>query len=223
MKHIDWVKGFVRRITAKWKAAPPVHVVESWFNLPQPTAWGVRGLYKGGEAFITSDQGMGTVAQTVTHEVIGHHGMRAALGARWKRFMTALHDGAQRRRGGKLGKLRDYVRQVYTDRRGRCELEQPWRFADEMAARAVEQGTDPWTADYRPPRSRIRTRFADVMRALRRPRHVRLRFGHPELVAVIKAAAKKLRDGTARLVRRRRSGPHGMKRPWRMKWSAKAR
>lgn len=205
MGHFAWVKGFVRRLTSKWRAAPPVEVVPYSWDLPFAASHDARGMYAADKAYVIAAQLPETIARTVTHEVIGHHGVRHLLRARWGRFMTGLHAGLDKP-CKKLGRLRDKVKRAYVDQKGRSELP-PVRFADEVAAAAVEEGTDPWTADYRIPRGAKRRRFVDVLKALRRPRSVKVRFGYADLAAVLRAAAAKLKSGCQRFGQRLRPRP----------------
>lgn len=206
MNHLKWVTGFVKRVTERWKAAPPVHVTESGADFPIPRGLGTRGLYFKGQAFISALQMPSTVAATVTHEVIAHHGLRQLLRGRWRRFMDGLHAGMHQRPARRLARARDFVKRVYRNHRGRLELN-PVQFADETAAAAVELCTNAWTGDFVVPRSRARVRFADVMRELRKPRSARLRFGYAHLIAVLKASAKKLREGCSRFSKKLRPRP----------------
>jgi hypothetical protein len=216
MKHAEWVRGFIGRLAAGWRAAPPIEVVETCRDLPVPAPLGARGLLWRGRVFVNAQQMPATLARTLAHEAVGHFGVRQVLKGKWQRFMGAVHDGIQSRRDRKLSQLGDSVRKTYVDKRGRCEL-MPLQLADEVTAAASEIFADPWTADVRSPRSRTRTRFSDVMRALRMPRHVPLRFGLPEMSAVLRAAAAKLKSGCQRFGQRLRNrpGPKAPRKSWR--------
>lgn len=72
------------------------------------------------------------VIETLAHEVVGHHGMRQALGGLWRPFMQAIQSGA---RGGdpRLNRIRKHVARAYVDQSGQCNLN-PIAHSDEMAA-----------------------------------------------------------------------------------------
>lgn len=126
----------VDQLVSTWRAAPRVTVVEMTDDLPCKTFDDVKGLYRHGEAWIVANACTpAAVVETVGHEVVGHHGMRDALGSLWRPFMQALHAGA--RDDVNLSLLQRSVTRDYVDSQKNCYL-QPVGQGDEMAARLAE-------------------------------------------------------------------------------------
>lgn len=126
-------RGIVDQLVSNWRAAPPVRVVEIVDDLPCKVYDDTRGLYRRGEAWIVANAcTKSEVIETLAHEVVGHHGMRQALGSLWRPFMQAIQSGA---RGGdpRLNRIRKHVARAYVDQSGQCNLN-PIAHSDEMAA-----------------------------------------------------------------------------------------
>lgn len=126
-------RGIVDQLVSNWRAAPPVRVVEIVDDLPCKVYDDTRGLYRRGEAWIVANAcTKSEVIETLAHEVVGHHGMRQALGGLWRPFMQAIQSGA---RGGdpRLNRIRKHVARAYVDQSGQCNLN-PIAHSDEMAA-----------------------------------------------------------------------------------------
>lgn len=132
----------IGRITGQWRAAPPVTVVSWPQDLPVKGAPSdVRGMYKDGSTWIVANtQSQSKVGETLAHEALGHHSMREMLGSGWKSFMHALNDGA-RSGDAKLSGVRDYVREIYVNNNGECDLSTD-QIGDEVAAAVTEYRFD---------------------------------------------------------------------------------
>lgn len=126
----------VDQLVSNWRAAPLITVVEIVDDLPCKTFDDVKGMYRSGEAWIVANACTpAAVVETVGHEVIGHHGMREALGGLWRPFMQALHAGA--RDDHRLSMIQRRVTGVYVDDTNGCYLS-PVHQGDEMAAHLAE-------------------------------------------------------------------------------------
>lgn len=133
---IAQVTQIVQRITGKWRGAPPVTIVNTPADLPVKAPSDVRGMWRQGQAFIVATQSLVGVEDTLAHEIIGHHGMREALGRSWRSFMFGVQSGA-RSGDSKLRCFREDVRSAYTDESGACNLS-PLVESDEIAAAVAE-------------------------------------------------------------------------------------
>lgn len=133
----------VQRLTASWRAAPPVRVVQQTADLPMPVPEDVRGVYRarGGDVWIIeATQLRSEIPGTVAHEVLGHHAPRKALGANWSTFMGALHSGI-RAGDARLLHVRNRVRSAYVDDSGAFNLSRIQE-ADEITAHCAELAFD---------------------------------------------------------------------------------
>jgi hypothetical protein len=91
------------KITAKWAAAPHIHVVPNLQSLPADLREKVmaklgdnmyaKGLYLNGEAFVFTDhaESLADAEFTLFHEVQGHYGMRAFMGADFDAYLERLY------------------------------------------------------------------------------------------------------------------------------------
>lgn len=132
----------IERIVGGWRGAPPVTLVAWPQDLPISGAPSdVRGLYMNGSTWIVANtQSPSKVAETLAHEALGHHTMYDMLGAKWASFMYALNSGA-RAGDTKLAGMRDRVRSIYVDDRGKCNLS-ALEVSNELAAAVVEYRFD---------------------------------------------------------------------------------
>lgn len=133
----------VQRLTASWRGAPPVRVVQQTADLPMPVPEDVRGVYRarGGDVWIIeATQLRSEIPGTVAHEVLGHHAPRKALGANWSTFMGALQSGI-RAGDARLLHVRDRVRAAYVDDSGAFNLSRIQE-ADEITAHCAELAFD---------------------------------------------------------------------------------
>jgi hypothetical protein len=130
------------RVSDRWNFAPPITVVVAPSDLPIPAPDDARGLYYRGEVFVVAGrQLVADVGQTVIHEAIGHHAMRAMLRGSWRSFMFGIQAGA-RAGDPALRMLRCGVRETYVDGSGTCNLS-PVMESDEIAAACAEIGFNP--------------------------------------------------------------------------------
>ena len=191
---LEAIKGIVRKLSAKWRSAPPIDVVPTAADLPVPAPVDVRGLYWRKRVWVVADQPIELIAKTLNHEVVAHHGLRVLLKGRWRNFMDALHRGSLAAKDRPLRKLRDQVRKTYVDRRGRCTLRRR-TLADEISAAAVEDCTNPFTGEFKPKRWRWKARFSEVVLQLRSRKPITL--GYQHLMAALRAATTKLKKAPA--------------------------
>ena len=203
--HISFARSFVVGIASKWRGAPPLQVIETTNSLPFSVPSDVRGMFMDGQAYVVAAQPAHRLAQTLTHEVIGHHGIRQVLRHRLGAFLRGVAETARKAKTGKLRRLHDMVRRNYVDHKGRCRLPVAV-IAEEMAAYEVEDLTCPATGELRRPRSKRRITFAKVREMLWRPERQH-RFDYHHLLAVIHAATKLVRTGVCQSARRIRSLP----------------
>lgn len=140
---IHRASAVVDRIVSAWRGAPPVAVVAWPEDLPVNGAPGdTRGLYHRGAAWVVAKTQLypDQAAETTAHEVIGHHAVREILGSAWRSFMHAIHDGANSGDVA-LNNFRSYVREVYVNDQGECNLSRA-AVADEITAAITEARFD---------------------------------------------------------------------------------
>lgn len=126
-------------ITSKWRGHTAITVVANPTDLPIPAPDDARGLYKGGETWIVANtQPSWQVAQTLVHEMLGHHSMRKSLGTGWRPFMHAIQAGL-RSGDPQLKVARGMVRSAYVDDFGAFNLSAIGE-SDEIVALAAELG-----------------------------------------------------------------------------------
>jgi hypothetical protein len=129
-------------ITSKWRGRTAITVVANPSDLPITAPDDARGLYKGGETWIVANtQPSWQVAQTLAHEMLGHHAMRKSLGSKWRPFMHAIQDGI-RAGDERLQFMRGEVRAAYVDHAGEFNLSSLAE-SDEIVAAVAEYGFDP--------------------------------------------------------------------------------
>lgn len=211
------VKGFVQKIAAKWRCAPPIEVVPTAADLPLDAPADARGLYWRRRVWLVANQPVESIAKTLNHEVVAHHGLRLVLKDKWHTFMAAFHRGIQTAKTRPLKRLRDQVKKAYVDRRGRCTL-RPAQFADEIAAAAVEDCTSPTTGETALKRTRWKVRFSEVLKILHRPKKkgkVPV-FGLHHLMSALRAAASKLKAAPT-VLRKHRAVSKTKASRWRLK------
>ena len=201
---LDAVKSFVKKISSKWRSAPPIAVVPTAADLPLDAPSDARGLYWRKSVWLVANQPVESIAKTLNHEVVAHHGLRLLLKDKWHSFMAAVHRGSQARNNRPLKRLRDRVKKAYVDRRGRCKL-RPAQLADEITAAAVEDCTSPATGETALKRTRWKVRFSEVLKILRSPRAKSKPpvFGLHHVLSALRAAASKLKDAPAALKKHR--------------------
>lgn len=97
------VQDIASRIMSKWKSAPRVVVLEHAGMLPEPLRTqvaeklganiGAKGLYHDGTAYLFASHlnGEADVQFTLFHEVHGHLGLRAFLGANFDTFLENMY------------------------------------------------------------------------------------------------------------------------------------
>jgi hypothetical protein len=142
MARYERAKLAVDQIVGNWAGAPHVEVVAQTTDLPIAAPADARGLYRKGAAWIVADtHEYHDVGATLAHEVLGHHGVRESLGAKWRPFMHAIQDGV---RAGdmRLRFLRGEVRAAYVDHAGEFNLSSLAE-SDEIVAAVAEYGFDP--------------------------------------------------------------------------------
>lgn len=135
------IEKTVDRLTARWRAAPPVTIVASAGDLPFPAPADVEGAYSNGQVLLVADAlTPGRAVQVLGHEAIGHHSLRATLGKAWPSFLSGVLAGS--RRDALLGSARAHVERTYIDASGACELTHR-QVADEVAAALAEARMNP--------------------------------------------------------------------------------
>lgn len=213
---VDWARRFVGKITSGWHNGPKVEVVAHPGEIPV----GARGVdvwgrYARGTAWICAHQPTHTLAQTLAHESIGHHGLRALLRGRWVRFMEGVHAATRDRKEGRLRKLVRNIKARYAGRDGRCRLS-PIVLADELAAHVAGERTDAVDGRFNA-RRRVRVRFADMRKKLHQAARRPLKVGYDALVSMLKAAADRIKSRCARAKGMPRWQPRPETRPpkWR--------
>lgn len=141
MARYEQAKLAVDHIVGNWLGAPSVKVVRQTTDLPIAAPADVRGLYMKGAAWIVAaTHTYYDVGATVAHEVLGHHGVRVSLGAKWRPFMHAIQDGL-RAGDSRLHLIRGEVRAAYVDHAGKFNLSSVAE-SDEIVAAVAEYGFD---------------------------------------------------------------------------------
>lgn len=137
------VQAVVNRITARWNGAPPVTIVSTAADLPFPAPPDAEAAYRRGEVHLV-DQALAPAraVQVLGHEVVGHHGVRKALGGAWHWFMADLATSS--RAEPSLLAARAHIERTYTGPDGACNLT-GMQLADEVAASLAEHAMDPAT------------------------------------------------------------------------------
>lgn len=159
---VEIAESEVARITAGYRGMPDVTVVATPEDLPYFVPDDTRGLYIDGEVHIVAETTitMGTLAQTLGHEAVGHHAMRAMLGKEFKPFMSAIKAGLAAG-DPQLLAVQERVRSAYARDDGTFTLS-AWKESDEIAAEVVERYIDPTTGRFRPPQP-FRARLAHAV------------------------------------------------------------
>ncbi len=134
------VDGAVDRVAAEWRGAPRVTVVPTVEALPFRAPADAEGVYRRGEVHLVRDaMEPARAVKVLSHEVVGHHGIRKALGSAWPSFMVDVLTGA--RSDPALRAARTHVERTYTGPDGRCNLP-ALHLADEVAASLAEHAMD---------------------------------------------------------------------------------
>jgi len=178
----------VDRIAGRWRAAPPITVVATPEDLPVPAPDDARGMLWDGQAWLVeANLEADTVASTLAHEVIAHHGLRAALGPAWRSFMGAIQSGA---RGSDvhLEDLRYEVRRVY----GRLPDAEE---ADEMAAGVLERSLNPSTGRFETDRPVAKRAAASLAHFIRERLYFDLPATYDQLEGALLAAQHHVTHG----------------------------
>ncbi|WP_148661728.1 hypothetical protein [Roseateles chitosanitabidus] len=127
----------------RWRGCPPIRVVDTPRDLPFPAPPDVEAAYRRGEAFLVASALDGErAAAVIAHEVVGHHGVRATLGAAWRSFLASTLAGS--RQDPHLKATRQRIEAIYVADGGTVALP-PMRLADEIAATIAERSIDPST------------------------------------------------------------------------------
>jgi hypothetical protein len=135
--HALQATAIVDRIVSGWKGAPPVTVVNETTDLPIPAPSDARGLWLRGHTFIVSgSQPLSAVGETLAHEAIGHHSVRATLGTHWVPFLRSIQHGL-RSSDSQLKVFQQRVRSSYVDDNGVFNLS-PLAESDEITAVIAE-------------------------------------------------------------------------------------
>ena len=104
------VQAHVARITAGWKSAPQIQVIQNAAMLPEPLRtkvlerlgpnMGAKGVFDSetGQVYLFSDMlaGEADTEFTLFHEVYGHLGLRAFLGAKFDTFLMNMYNAYPR-------------------------------------------------------------------------------------------------------------------------------
>lgn len=151
--------------TARWHRGPKVHIAPTARDLPVPAPDDARGLYLRGDVHLVAAQPLDSLAQTLAHEAIGHHGLRQLMGSEWKHFMRHISDGIRAGEPG-LQQIRRHIRHSYTDDAGRYMLTSRQE-ADEVAAYVAEEMVCYATGSIKPARPLLQAFEAAKGRFLR--------------------------------------------------------
>ncbi len=138
------VQAVVDRVTAKWKNAPGIEVVESLEDPAVPAAvrnkdeeqrrsgatGTPRGVFYNGKVYLFADAigSVRAIVETLFHETLGHHGLRGAFG---DRLDTVLDLVASAQRSRVEAKARQYGLDV-------ADIEQRRTAAEEVLAEIAE-------------------------------------------------------------------------------------
>ena len=158
---IEAARKIIDAKTAKWANGPRVVVVATARDLPMAAPDDANGVYHQGTVYIVAGahRSPGQVLRTLAHEAVAHYGLRGMLGDGYKTFLKQMQLAIKL--GNKpLIAIRDDVRSRYD---GLTELQE----ADEIAARAIEQGIDPKTGEFKPGFGWLKSWFAKIAQFLR--------------------------------------------------------
>ncbi|WP_395026279.1 hypothetical protein [Comamonas odontotermitis] len=129
--------SLTRYFTARWHRGPKVHIAPTARDLPVPAPDDARGLYWGGAVHLVAEQPLDSMAQTLAHEAIGHHGLRQLMGSEWKHFMRHISEGVRAGEPG-LQQICQHIRRTYTDDAGNYQLTARQE-SDEISGYLAEQ------------------------------------------------------------------------------------
>jgi hypothetical protein len=187
--------------TARWQRGPKVHIAPTARDLPVPAPDDVRGLYWRGDVHLVAAQPLDSMAQTLAHEAVGHHGLRQLMGAEWPHFMRQISDGLRAGDPG-LQQIRSHIQSSYVDDAGHYQLSARQE-ADETAAYVAETLVCLRTGTIRPDNRLAKAALAIKGRLLREGLCLDRHVTRAELEGTLFLAAKHL-EGWPWLILRQR-------------------
>ena len=199
--HTAYASTLTSWFTSRWQRGPKVYIAPTAQDLPVPAPDDARGLYWRGDVHLVAAQPPVELAQTLAHEAVGHHGLRALLGAEWPHFMRAIQDGM---RSGEPGfrQIQRHIQCTYVDDAGQYQLSARQE-ADEAAAFVAETLVCLQTGTIRPDDHLAKAALAIKGRLLREGLCLDRSVSRAELEGALFLAAKHL-EGWPWLPLRRR-------------------
>ena len=194
---LDRTQKIVDEMTASWENGPVFKVVATAKDLPGGKQPGdARGLLQNGTAYIVAANNptRDAIARTLGHEAIGHYGLWKALGVEGTRKFRANVQLAIKTGNKPLNAIRDKVRSLYVDERGKFNLS-PEQEADEIAAFAVEEAIDPVTGEFRPGFGFFKSVWAKIAEFLRDTLGLPVSFTNVELQGLLVQSMRGLQTG----------------------------
>ncbi len=194
---VDRTQKIVDELTRTWENGPAFEIVATAADMPggrHPSD--ARGLILNGTAYIVAANNptRDAVARTLGHEAIGHYGLWKMLGEDGTRQFRRNVQLAIKAGNKPITALRDKVRELYVDERGRFNLT-PEQEADEIAAFAVEDGIDPVTGEFRPGFGFLKSVWAKIAAFLRDTLGLPVRFTNAELQGLLVQSMRGLQVG----------------------------
>lgn len=194
---VDRVQQIVDELTASWDNGPAFEIVATAADMPggrHPSD--ARGLIQNGTAYIVAANNptRDAVARTLGHEAIGHYGLWKMLGEDGTRQFQRNVQLALASGNKPLNAIRDKVRELYVDERGKFNLS-PEQEADEIAAFAVEDGIDPVTGEFRPGFGFLKSVWAKIAAFLRDTLGLPVSFTNVELQGLLVQSMRGLQVG----------------------------
>lgn len=129
--------NLTHHFTARWHRGPKVHIAPTARDLPVPAPDDARGLYLRGDVHLVAAQPLDSLAQTLAHEAVGHHGLRQLMGSEWKHFMRHISEGVRAGEPG-LQQISQHIRHTYVDDAGNYQLTARQE-SDEISGYLAEQ------------------------------------------------------------------------------------
>ncbi|HBH37994.1 MAG TPA: hypothetical protein DDX06_06355, partial [Curvibacter sp.] len=194
---VDRTQQIVDELTRTWENGPAFEIVATAAGMPggrHPSD--ARGLILNGTAYIVAANNptRDAVARTLGHEAIGHYGLWKMLGEDGTRQFRRNVQLAIKAGNKPITAIRDKVRELYVDERGRFNLT-PEQEADEIAAFAVEEGIDPVTGEFRPGFGFLKSVWAKIAAFLRDTLGLPVRFTNTELQGLLVQSMRGLQVG----------------------------